>query len=260
MIKHQLFRNHQASVLAKPAVLLLFLLALSATEPSSAQAPVDQAAARLSGADLQSIRGAASQVLMTRRAERAEIATSVQPVREALEALRESLVELASPTATVRLPKAAALQGQSPQAAAGPAAARNLSAPAGASADDAWSTRQQARISRTREQAERLEALLAPTVLPTGAALSRAMATTGGADATASTTPAAHIPAPTLERLRGLPTEIEAALALPAAERQQRLMGLSEALDLQPPIRAVPERNAASPSLSARTKHRRSGN
>lgn len=62
-----------------------------------------------------------------------------------------------------------------------------------------------------------------------------------------------------LTRIEGLDTEIEAALVLPAAERQQRLRDLITTLspgELRPELHDVDEK-PVSPTMTTRTQHRR---
>lgn len=64
---------------------------------------------------------------------------------------------------------------------------------------------------------------------------------------------------PALSRLEGLDTEIDAALALPAAQRQQRLRDLIATLspgETSPQLHDVDEK-PVSPTMTTRTQHRR---
>jgi len=77
---------------------------------------------------------------------------------------------------------------------------------------------------------------------------------TEGADASIVT----PVTAAALTRLEQVETDIEDALDLPAAERQQRLSTLAETLSLDGRrLRTDEDEKIASPTLSSRTQHRR---
>ena len=213
--------------------------------------------AELSGAQLDFIRGSASHVLTARAVKREEIKGELAPIRAAVDALRDSLVELAAPISNVRL---FASPGQNSAAPSdlSPPVGSIASLGIGAAAPDPWAVAKSDQIEAARSRAAVLDALVTATPslsTPTSGAMSAQVAVSS---ASAPESVAPSIPEPALRRLRALPAELEFALELPEQQRQLRIMELSNQLRTAPPLRSGRPADAAAPtpSITSRTRHR----